>query len=59
MFRKRDLSVRGTKFLVRGEFFRKPRVSLLCFINVHGLLESFMTEATKFSGLLKGADKIW
>ena len=46
MLRKRGHSVRGTKVLVRGEFVRKPRVSLLCFINSYGLLESFMTEGT-------------
>ena len=46
MLRKRGFSVRGTKVLVRGEFVRKPRVSLLCFINAYGLLESFMTEGT-------------
>ena len=46
MLRKRGLGICGKKILVRGEFTRKPLVSLLCFINVNGLVESFMTEGT-------------
>lgn len=46
MVRRKGYCLRGTKLLFRGEFTRKPRVSLLCFINVNGLLESFMTEDT-------------
>ena len=46
MIRKGGYSFRGTKVLFRGEFVRKPRVSLLCFINVEGLVESYMTDGT-------------
>ena len=46
MMRKRGYSIKGRKVLVRGEFNRKPRVSLLCFINADGLVEAFMTEGT-------------
>ena len=57
MLRKRGYSVKGSKVLIRGEFIRKPRVSLLCFINANGLVESFMTEGTfnrlKFFGYIK------
>ena len=34
MVRKRGYSIKGTKVLVRGEYTRKPRVSLLCFIKL-------------------------
>lgn len=46
MLRKRGYSIRGKKVLIRGEFTRKPRVSLLSFINIEGLVETFMTEGT-------------
>jgi hypothetical protein len=46
MTRKKGYSLKGTKLLFRGQFTRKPRISLLCFINDHGLLESFMTADT-------------
>ena len=46
MIRKRGYSIKGTKVLIRGEFVRKTRVSLLCFINVDGLVESYMTDGT-------------
>ncbi|TPX76230.1 hypothetical protein CcCBS67573_g02508 [Chytriomyces confervae] len=41
-----DNRVRGEKLYFRGEFTRKPRVSLLCWIGVNGLLEASMTEGT-------------
>jgi transposase len=46
MLRKRGYGLKGKKLLYRGEFIRKPRRSLLCFIGVHGLLECFLTEGT-------------
>ena len=36
--------VKGKSVIYRGEFTRKPRVSLLCFIGRYGLLETFHTE---------------
>ena len=46
MLRKRVYSIKGTKVIVRGEIVRKPRVSLICFINADGFMESFMPEGT-------------
>lgn len=36
----------GKRIVFRGEFIRKPRISLLCFLGQHGLLESFITDGT-------------
>jgi hypothetical protein len=38
--------VQGTQLLYRGEIIRLPRVSLLCFIDCDGLVETFMTSGT-------------
>ncbi|KAF0703450.1 hypothetical protein AaE_015371 [Aphanomyces astaci] len=46
MLRKRGYSMRGEKIVFRGEFNRKPRVSLLCFIGADGLLDYYDTEGT-------------
>lgn len=36
----------GERVIFRGEFKRRPRVSLLCFAGQSGLLETFMTDGT-------------
>ncbi|ETW07287.1 hypothetical protein H310_01843 [Aphanomyces invadans] len=41
MLRKRGYAMKGQKLCFRGEFNRKPRVSLLCFIDVHGVTDVF------------------
>ncbi|KAH9101705.1 hypothetical protein AeMF1_021561 [Aphanomyces euteiches] len=46
MLRKRGYAMKGTKLCFRGEFERKPRVSLLCFVDVTGFVEVFSTEGT-------------
>jgi transposase len=46
MLRKRGYSLKGTTVAIRGDFQRKPRVSLLAFIGVHGLLDYGDTEGT-------------
>lgn len=46
MLRKKGFGFKGQKLFYRGEFCRKPRVSLLCFIGVNGLLDTFSTEGT-------------
>jgi transposase len=46
MLRKRGYGIKGKRLVVRGEFKRMPRISLLCFINVTGLIESFMVDGT-------------
>ena len=39
-------NLKGKKLYYRGEFCRKPRLSLLCFIGIDGLLDTFSTEGT-------------
>ncbi|RHY83003.1 hypothetical protein DYB35_013055, partial [Aphanomyces astaci] len=46
MLRKRGYSMKGQKIVYRGEFNRKPRVSLLCFIGADGLLTYYDAEGT-------------
>lgn len=35
-----------SKLIYRSEFIRKPRVSLLCFIGINGMLNCYQTEGT-------------
>ncbi|KAK1929640.1 hypothetical protein P3T76_014857 [Phytophthora citrophthora] len=46
MLRSRGYSLKGKKLAFRGEFNRKARVSLLCFISVDGHVETFHTDGT-------------
>lgn len=46
MLRNKGYGMKGDRVYFRGEFCRKPRVSLLCFIGVNGLLDTFSTEGT-------------
>lgn len=46
MLRKNGYGYKGQRLIYRGEFSRKTRVSLLCFLGYEGLLDSFMTENT-------------
>lgn len=46
MLRKKGNSRKGTRLVYRGEFDRKPRVSLLCFAGLDGLVETYQTEGT-------------
>lgn len=46
MLRSRGYGVRGQRLVFRGEFVRKPRESLLCFIGQNGMLETFSTNGT-------------
>ncbi|KAH9113118.1 hypothetical protein AeMF1_012642 [Aphanomyces euteiches] len=46
MIRKRGYAVRGKTVAVRGDFERKPRVSILSFIGVGGIIDYFNTEGT-------------
>jgi len=46
MLRPRGYCVKGKKLLFRGEFTRKARVSMLCFLNQHGIMEAYTTEGT-------------
>ncbi|KAG6942789.1 hypothetical protein JG687_00018852 [Phytophthora cactorum] len=46
MLRKRGYARRGQKVASRGEFQRKPRVSLPAFIGVNGLIDYYDTVGT-------------
>ncbi|KAH9123132.1 hypothetical protein LEN26_001841 [Aphanomyces euteiches] len=46
MLRTRGYCLKGKKLTFRGEFTRKPRVSVLCWINIDGVAEVFHTEGT-------------
>lgn len=46
MMRKRGYALRGQKVAIRGEFQRKPRVSLLAFIGVNGIIDYYDTVGT-------------
>lgn len=46
MLRTRGYAIRGKRLICRGEFIRRPRISLLCFINQEGMQEVFCTEGT-------------
>ncbi|TMW67116.1 hypothetical protein Poli38472_012232 [Pythium oligandrum] len=46
MVRKRGYSLKGKTLAIRGDFQRKPRVSLLAFIGVNGLIDHFDTAGT-------------
>ncbi|KAE9032815.1 hypothetical protein PR001_g10432 [Phytophthora rubi] len=46
MLRSRGYCLKEKKLAFRGEFNRKARVSLLCFISVDGLVETFHTDGT-------------
>jgi transposase len=46
MFRKRGYALKGERIIYRGEFTRKERCSLLCFLGMNGILETFSTSGT-------------
>jgi hypothetical protein len=46
MRRSRGYSPKGQKLIVTGESTRSPRISLLCFAGVTGILETFTTDGT-------------
>ncbi|EEY60405.1 uncharacterized protein PITG_12822 [Phytophthora infestans T30-4] len=46
MMRKRGYALRGQKVAIRGEFQRKPRVSMLAFIGVNGIIDYYDTVGT-------------
>lgn len=46
MLRNRGYVVVGERVLYRGEFNRKPRVSVLCFLSESGLQEAYYTDGT-------------
>ncbi|RHZ22346.1 hypothetical protein DYB26_013729 [Aphanomyces astaci] len=46
MIRKRGYAIGGKQVAVRGDFVRKPRVSVLAFIGVNGVIDYFDTDGT-------------
>ncbi|KAF0732805.1 hypothetical protein Ae201684_010135 [Aphanomyces euteiches] len=46
MLRKRGYALKGQKVVIRGEFTRKARLSLLCFAGADGLIDYYDTEGT-------------
>jgi transposase len=46
MLRKRGYGIKGKRIVFRGEFTRKPRCSLLCYLGINGIIEVFCTEGT-------------
>ncbi|XXQ38526.1 Tc1-like transposase DDE domain-containing protein [Plasmodiophora brassicae] len=46
MLRRKGYALKGQELLFRGEFVRRPRSSLLCFIGCDGLEGTFLTEGT-------------
>lgn len=46
LIRTKGYGIVGKKLIFRGEFNRKPRMSLLCFLGQNGILETYQTEGT-------------
>lgn len=46
MLRKNGFGIQGQRLVYRGEFNRSVRYSLLCFLGVEGILETYLTEGT-------------
>lgn len=46
MLRNKGYGVKGQRLIHQGEFVRKPRISLLCFLGQMGLKASYQTEGT-------------
>eukprot|EP00644_Phytophthora_capsici_P009317 jgi/Phyca11/106995/e_gw1.13.861.1 len=46
MIRKRGYALRGKTLAIRGDFQRKPRVSILAFVGVNEVIDYYDTEGT-------------
>lgn len=46
MLRNKGYGIKGQRLVHRGEFVRKPRISLLCFLGQSGIKASYQTEGT-------------
>ncbi|KAI3655583.1 hypothetical protein MP638_006148 [Amoeboaphelidium occidentale] len=46
MLRRKGFGLKGSRLYYRGEYVRKPRISMLSFIGVGGVLETFQVEGT-------------
>lgn len=46
MLRRKGYGTKGQSLLYRGEFCRKARISLLCFLGIDGIVDCYSTEGT-------------
>lgn len=46
MLRNKGYGIKGERLIHQGEFVRKPRISLLCFLGQTGIQASYQTEGT-------------
>lgn len=46
LLRTKGYGIIGEKLIYRGEFSRKPRMSMLAFLGQNGILETYVTEGT-------------
>lgn len=46
MLRRKGYAIKGQQLIFRGEFCRKARMSLLCFIGYQGIIDCYSTEGT-------------
>lgn len=46
MLRNKGYGVKGERLIHKGEFVRKPRISLLCFLGQTGIKAAYQTEGT-------------
>lgn len=46
MLRNKGYGQKGERLHFKGEFVRKPRISMLCFMGVTGLLDAFCVDGT-------------
>lgn len=46
LLRTKGYGIVGQKLIYRGEFTRKPRISMLAFLGQNGILDTFVTEGT-------------
>lgn len=46
LLRTKGYGIIGEKLIYRGEFTRKPRMSMLAFLGQNGILETYVTEGT-------------
>lgn len=52
ILRKRGYAVKGQRLIYRGEYVRRPRVSLLCFLGTTGILNTYKLRGHSTSSVL-------
>lgn len=46
LLRRKGYGIIGKKLIYRGEYVRRPRLSLLCFLGQNGIIDTYKTEGT-------------